>query len=107
MMRLLAPFVLCTSLLAWQASARAQDADAGTSIPEAATAGPPGETTGASPEGSDPSRIVVEGDDTEEEVEQAPQVTIPHTICQGRVIRQIRVVGNDRVASEDMMQSIR
>lgn len=92
MMRFLAAFTLCLSLLAWQTPARAQDADAGTPVPPP----PEGETAGA-----------IEGDDIEEEVEETPQVSIPRTICQDRVIRQIRIVGNERVASEDMMQSIR
>lgn len=88
----LRPFLLCACLLAWHGVARAQDAGV-----------PPPPTGDSTPvEGE-----VLEGDDDEEEVEEEPSVSVPRTLCEGRVIRQIRVVGNERVATEDMLQSIR
>lgn len=56
----------------------------------------------------------VEGEELEEEpegepyeVEAEPRVRIPHTICQGRQIRRIRVEGARRVAEEDVLATMR
>jgi len=55
-------------------------------------------------ENADEDEVEPEG---EEYVEGEPQVAVPETICQGRMIRRIRVEGTQRVAEEDVLGSMR
>lgn len=73
-------------VFAQDAGVRGASADAGTPIA--------GDEDEAEPEG-------------EEYVEGEPQVAVPQTICQGRMIGRIRVEGTERVAAEDVLGSMR
>jgi outer membrane protein insertion porin family len=43
----------------------------------------------------------------EEYVEGEPRIAVPETLCQGRMIRRIRVAGTQRVSEDDILGTIR
>lgn len=62
----------------------------------------PDEILGPEPTEEAPEEALYTGTDSEEE-----GVSVPHTVCEGRRIRRVRVLGNRRVADEDVLANVR